>query len=69
MKNKAPNRRDLIKSLSVTAAVGIVGGAAALQHEQADKRQTEASTLDSYRGWRKRGPGRGFSSAFAKYRR
>ncbi|WP_346843645.1 twin-arginine translocation signal domain-containing protein [uncultured Rothia sp.] len=69
MKNKAPNRRDLIKALSVTTAVGIVGGTAALQHDQADKRPTEASTLDYYRGWRKPGPGRGFSSAFAKYRR
>lgn len=66
--NQNPNRRDIIKTLTVTAAVGIVSGAATIQGQEANQRN-EASQLDSYRGWRKRGPGRGFSSAFARYRR
>ena len=66
--NQNPNRRDLIKTLTVATAVGIVSGAATIQGQETDKRN-EASTLDSYRGWRKRGPGRGFSSAFGRYRR
>lgn len=67
--NQTPNRRDLIKNLTITAAVGIVGGAATIQGQHKDTPSHEASTLDYYRGLRKRGPGHGFSYPTTRYRR
>lgn len=66
--NQNPNRRDIIKTFTVATAAGFIGGATVIQAQETDKRN-EASTLGWYRSWRRPGPGRGFSSAFARYRR
>lgn len=66
--NQNPNRRDIIKTFAVATAAGFIGGSTVIHKQETDKRN-EASTLGRYRSWRQSGPGRGFSSAFARYRR